>query len=367
MRVAFLHDWLFGMRGGEKCLEELVSIFPDCEVFSAFGELDAVSESLRQKPIHFSSFNFLPGVKNFYRHLLPVFPLVALNLTQKLNRKHHEDPFDLVISISHSIVKNVKTPESVPSVCYCLTPMRYIYDQFEAYFGMSKLKPVLKLVASYLRKWDQAPVRNQHNFIAISEFIKERIAAHYLENSAVIYPPVQEISIKSNKFSRKEYFLVANALVPYKNTHIIIEAFNRLGLPLKVVGKGPELSRLRGLAAENIEFCGWVADSELPVLYQEARAMVFAACEDFGITPVEAQMCGTPVIAYGGGGALETVTASTGLFFDELNVECLIRAVENFEKISLNSEDCVENAFRFRSESFREQFITYVKETLPGI
>jgi len=382
MRIAILHDWLTGMRGGERCLEEMCRLFPGSDIFSLFGQRSRISQELRSHEIHWSSFNKLPGVLSYYRHLLPLYPLAVEDLSRRLERESRRKPYDLVISISHCAVKNVRVPHGVPHLCYCLTPMRYIWDQFEAYFGDSALRPLLFQICRLLRHWDVKCSSGVTEYVAISEFVRERISLYYGRDSVVVYPPVRTDWLnvcecdEGGVGEAGQGFLCVSALVPYKNVHLIISAFNELGWPLTIVGNGPQKSDLQAMAKPNISFVSDLTDEKLAHLYRTSKALVFAAEEDFGMAPVEMQACGRPVIAFGRGGSLETVVAKgpltkgplakepptkeqrpTGLFFYELSAGAICQAVEQFLAMEISSqrfsvEDCVSHANKFSVHSF---------------
>ena len=224
------------MRGGEKCLEEVLKIYPEADVYTMLYYPDSISEIINKRNPQSSRFQKIPGARKYYRYFLPFYPKVAEEISAKLN------DYDLVVSISHAWAKNIKV--EVPHLCYCLSPMRYIWDQYQSYFGGRKIEPIARRVAKRLRVWDRAGAENVTQFYGISEFIQKRIKSVYDLPSGVIYPPVTSDWITPRAEGELgEGFLVVNALVPYKNTDIIIEAFNKLALPLKVVGRGPELAR----------------------------------------------------------------------------------------------------------------------------
>ncbi|MCB0346859.1 MAG: glycosyltransferase [Bdellovibrionales bacterium] len=366
LRVAVVHDWLTGMRGGERVLEVLAAMYPNMEIFTAFLDEEGISPLIRSKRIEASSANSLPGVKSYYRSLLPLYPLIASDISRRLRRRHAEKPFDVVISVSHCIAKNVRAPKGVKHFSYCLTPVRYLWDQYSAYFGGKRMEPLIRQIAKLLRVWDKRGAKHVDLFAGISCFVGERIERCYGRESLVIYPPVPtEWLQKAEQIkpqSQRSGFLVVNALVPYKNTHVVIEAFNKLGLELTIVGDGPERARLKSLAKPNIHFAGKLADEELARRYCSSQAMIFAAEEDFGMTPVEMQACGGPVIAYGKGGALETVCTQegqeSGCLFYELSADSLARSIQQFldRSDAYTVENCIRQAELFSRSRFESDF-----------
>ena len=363
MRVAIIHDWLLGMRGGERCLEVLGALFPEADLYTLFYDRCSVSPAISAHNIVASAFDKLPFRRHYYRHLLPFYPLAVRSLEQSLAKAHGEHAYDLVISVSHCAAKNVAVPAGAFHLCYCLTPMRYIWDQYERYFADRPLEPLVRPVARALRHWDSVHAQSVDHFVAISEFVRARIRTVYRRNADVIFPPVATEWITPSAAEEKgEGFLCVSALVPYKNIAAIVEAFNRLGKKLTIVGRGPEGNRLKRLAKRNITFVDYVSDQGLAALYRGSEAMVFAAEEDFGMAPVEMQAAGRPVICLGRGGALETVTADpknpTGIFFSSLDPEVIVRAVQDFldRQSEFSVDNCLMQARRFSLEHFVTQF-----------
>lgn len=366
LRIAVVHDWLTGMRGGERVLEVLAGMYPNIEIFTAFLDEEAISPLIRSKRIEASSANSLPGINGYYRHLLPLYPMIARDLSRRIRRRHAEQPYDVVVSVSHCLAKNVRAPKGVKHFSYCLTPVRYVWDQYQAYFGGRRFEPLIRQVAKLLRHWDKRGAKHVDLFAGISCFVGDRIERYYGRESLVIYPPVPTEWLKNSAEpkppSERSGFVAVNALVPYKNTHVVIEAFNQLGLDLTIVGDGPERSRLEAMAGPNIRFAGKLADEELARRYSASQAMIFAAEEDFGMTPVEMQACGGPVIAYGKGGALETVCIQegneSGCLFYELSADSLARCVRQFLDRSgaYTVENCVRQSEMFSRSRFESDF-----------
>lgn len=330
-RVALLHDWLLGMRGGERCLEVLVDLFPEADIYTLFHRPNSVVPSIEARLRGVSRLGRLPGVGAYYRHLLPIYGLGTRDLSRQLAQQH----YDLVISVSHCVAKNVAVPPGAIHLCYCLTPMRYIWDKYDDYFADHWGEPAIRRLVEPLRAADREGAAGVHRFVAISDFVRARIQRLYGVDADVIYPPVRTDWISPRvSGERGSGFLVVNALVPYKNTDLIVDAFNTLGYPLTIVGRGPEERELRRRARSNIRFIPAASDEQLAALYRSADALVFAAEEDFGMTPVEALAAGRPVICYARGGVLETVPPRVkdpvGVHFSELSPEAICEAVEQF-------------------------------------
>jgi len=344
MKVALVHDWLTGMRGGEKILEGLCELFPKASLYTLVFNPERVSMPIRRMAIKTSFLQYIPSVSKNYRYFLPFFPKAI----EQFNLKE----YDLVISTSHCAAKGVKTVPSSCHICYCLTPMRYAWGFHGEYFGHwpSILKKPLDLILAKLRKWDLDSSQRVNFFLAISENVAQKIKNIYGRKvSRVIYPPVDtEFFTAQGRHNCKDYFLIVSALVPYKRINLAVEAFNRLGLPLIIIGEGPEKNRLERAALKNVKFLGWQAKDIIRRYYSQARALIFPGEEDFGIVPLEAQAMGCPVIAYGKGGVKETVVeGKTGIFFYQLQAESLIAAVKAFSKLNFNSETIREHSLKF--------------------
>lgn len=360
-RVAIIHDWLFHMRGGEKCLRDLCQLFPNSEIFTLFFDREAeLAPEITSRPIHGSSLNSWSVCRKHYRKLLPLYPIATKSLALKLASRHRTAPFDLVISVSHCAAKNVSVPDGVTHLCYCLSPARYLWDQFERYLKSPALRLVATPLKLLLQRWDVAGSNRVDHFIAISKFVGERIMRVYGRESSVVYPGV-ELDPRTPPLQGPGIeFLVVNALVPYKNTEIIVSAFNQLGLPLRIIGKGSERNSLKRLAGGSIEFEEELSTEQLWEAYRSCVALVFAAEEDFGMTPVEAQSSGRPVICFGRGGANETVLdGQTGVYFNSLTPESLVEAVRKFldHRDRFKMERMRSNAEQFSRERFFENMM----------
>lgn len=334
MKVALVHDWLTGMRGGEKVLEAICELFPQADLYTLLHIKGSVSSIIEKRKIFTSFLQYLPDIERKYRYYLPLMP-------QAIERVDLSE-YDIVISSSHCVAKGVKVKDKTLHICYCHTPMRYIWDMYPIYFKKANIyvRIIMKILRKYLQKWDLKSSTRVNYFIANSENVRKRIQKHYNRESKVIYPPVDtDFFVPSNsRFKSKSYYLIVSAFAPYKKIDLAIEAFNYLRYPLKIIGVGQEEKRLRKIAKKNIEFLGWVSKEELREHYQNCKALIFPGEEDFGIVAVEAQACGTPVIAYGKGGITETVIpiqdhsdSPTGVFFYEQTPLALIEAVKNLK------------------------------------
>jgi glycosyltransferase involved in cell wall biosynthesis len=381
-RVALVHDWLTGMRGGERCLEVLCELFPTADIFTLLHVQGSVSKTIEQRRIRTSVIQTLPFAATRYRYYLPLFPWAI--------EQFKLDGYDLILSSSHCVAKGVKTSPQALHIAYVHTPMRYIWDMQDAYVASSRLGPasalMLRTIAGRLRRWDIAVNARVDHFVANSFHVADRIRRHYGREATVINPPV-EIARFHIAERTDDYYLVAGAFAPYKRIDLAIEAFNRLRRRLVIVGEGQDGGRLRRIAGPTIEFLGWRTDRDVADLLGRCRALVFPGEEDFGILPVEAMACGRPVIAYGKGGVTETVTpfncstfdvqraeqknafslqpqTPTGVFFYEQTVEALIQAIDLFERSvdQFDPEALRAHAFTFDRSIFEKRIASYVGE-----
>ncbi len=333
MRVALVHDWLTGMRGGERVLEEMTRLYPDADLFTLVHVPGVTSDAIESRTIRTSFLSALPGIARHYRAWLPLFPYAI--------ERFDLSGYDLVLSCSHAVAKGVRTPREAPHLCYCLTPMRYVWDQQQAYLGRGARRALAAPLAAYLRRFDRStsgPDRVDR-FVAISHAVKDRIARHYGRPSEVVHPPVDTERIRPNGRDPDDFYLLVGGFVPYKREDLALEAFRRLGSRLVVAGDGPLRARLEARAASNVEFVGRLCDDDLADRYARCRALVHPQEEDFGIAAVEAQAAGRPVIAFGRGGACDTVRPltgteenPTGVWFDRQEPDALAAAVGHFEK-----------------------------------
>jgi len=362
MRVALVHDWLTGMRGGEKVLEVLANLFPAADIFTLVHLRGQVSPAIEKHKIITSPLQKIPGIDRYYRHLLPVMPWAIEQLDFS--------GYDLLISTSHCVAKGAMPAPSARHWCYCHTPMRYIWDQFDAYFGPGSpflTRLAMTAVRPYLQGWDLKTTPRVHQFIANSENVRARIRRIYKREAKVIYPPVDVSFYSQPPLDRAEdFYLMVSAFAPYKRIDLAVKAFNRLRKPLVIIGEGQENQRLRAMAGPNIRFLGWLQAEQLRSYYARARALIFPGEEDFGIVPVEAMAAGCPVIAFRKGGALETVDQEGGLFFEQQTPEDLIAAITQLDTHPPDRSDVRKHAIRFSREhcesAFRSTFIEYQNE-----
>ncbi len=361
-RVALAHDWLTGMRGGERVLETLCRMFPAAPIYTLVYAPDAVSERIRSHSVHVSPLQRIPGITRRYRWFLPAFPAAVERL--------QIDPVDLVISTSHCVAKGVIPPAGARHLCYCFTPMRYAWVFYEEYFGANPLKRMLlRPLLAGLRRWDLRAGARVDRFVTLSRHVRARIKQFYGRDADVVYPPVNTgywTPDPDGAGGRGGYDLAVSALVPYKRLDLAVRAYARSGAPLKIAGAGTEYRALRDLAGacRNIEFLGRVPDAGLLELYRGCRVLIFPGEEDFGLVPVEAQACGRPVVAFGKGGAAETVADGlTGVFFREQTPESLQEAVEKCSKIQWDA-----NAIRRHAGQFGEaQFIAGMRRSIQSV
>jgi glycosyltransferase involved in cell wall biosynthesis len=348
MKVALVHDWLTGMRGGERCLETFCELFPQADLFTLLYLPGTVSSIIAQRRITTSFIQRLPMAKQRYRYYLPLFPAA-------IERLNVQD-YDLVISSSHCVAKGVRVPTGGYHLSYVYTPMRYIWDQYETYFAREKAglltRALMRTMRPRLQTWDVISSRRVSQFVAISDHVAQRVRNTYGRQATVVYPPVNWQSFQVS-MEHEGYYLVVTAFAPYKRVDVAIDAANQLGFRLKIIGSGQDEARLIRMAGPTVEFLGWQPDEVVREHYARCRALLFPGEEDFGIVPLEAMACGKPVIAYGKGGALETVVplnprprgggaeeagslccagTPTGVFFYEQTVASLREAIEIFER-----------------------------------
>lgn len=367
MRVALVHDWLTGMRGGEKALERLCEVFPSAELFTLLHVPGSVSPLIEHRPIHTAFTQHLPLVRRAYRYYLPVFPAAIERLDLR--------GFDLVVSCSHCVAKSVIVPDGVPHLCYCLTPMRYAWDQFDAYFGPQKVgrlpSAVLRPVMARLARWDRDTAGRVSRYLAISQYVARRIALYYNRRSDVIYPPVDTDYFTPGTEPPGTRFVIVSALVPYKRLELAIDAAREAGVPLDIIGEGPERSHLeaRAAAAPGVRLLGRLDDEAVRAHYRTAAAVLLPGEEDFGIVPVEAQACGRPVIALARGGATETVLdGETGLLVPDDTVPAWAAALRHATTRPWDGARIRQHAERYGHSRFRAEFRHAVDELLdaPG-
>jgi len=353
-RVAIVHDWLTGMRGGEKVLDAICELYPDAPVYALVRVPGSVSARIEAHPISTSPAQALPRAGRFYRQYLPLFPTLV--------EWFDLDRYDLVISSSHCAVKSVIRPGRARHLCYCHSPMRYGWDQFGAYFSPAQVglwgHHAARHVMAGLARWDRATAHRVDRFLANSQYVAGRIRRYYNRGSTVVYPPVDTSFYRPGPAPQpRSGFLVVSALVPYKRVEVAIEGCRMAGVTLKIVGRGPEEARLKQLAGPEVEFPGWRSDEEILALYRGAEGVLLPGIEDFGMVPVEAQACGTPVVALDEGGARETVADGvTGVLVDTDSAEAFAAGLARLRDLRLDPAAIRDNARRFSRERFMSEF-----------
>ena len=363
LKIALVHDYLNQYGGAERVLEELHTLFPTAPVYTSIYWPKKMSPTIRALDVRTSFMQRLPLVTRNHQPFLLLYPLAfeSFDLSE----------FDVVISNSSAFCKGVVTHPGTLHICYCLTPMRWVWN-YHAYVDRERLgtmaRMVLPAAISQLRAWDVATAQNVDRFLAISRTVSSRVRKYYRRDSTVVYPPVNcDAFLSAPPSPIDNYYLVVARLMPYKRIDLAVDAFSRLGIPLKIVGDGRSLPELRARAGRNVEFVGRVSDSELKRLYAACRGYVFPGEEDFGIAPLEANASGRPVIAYAAGGALDTVIdGRTGVLFERQEVESLIAAVRRAEATAWDSEELRRHARKFDRQVFREQLQAFVWESVAA-
>jgi len=362
-RIALAHDWLVGLRGGERVLDRLARLFGPTDLYTLVDDGRHLTEAIAACRVITSPLQRFPGAAGrLRRHYLPLMPWAVGRIRVK--------PCDLLISTSSAVMKSIKPAPGTPHLCYCHSPARYIWEQTADYAlgsGGRLRRLGLSLLSERFKRWDRETASRVTKFLANSAHTAARIERCFGRQADVVYPPVRtEFFTPDENVKREEWLLVVSALEPYKRTDIVIEAANRASLPLKVVGDGSQASALRDLAGPTVEMLGRLEDEALRDVYQRARALIFPQVEDFGIIPVEAQACGCPVIAYAAGGVLETVTDQTGIFFDTQTPEAIIEAVGAVDDVTIAPAACRANAQRFSERAFDEAIMRQVEAILPA-
>ena len=358
-RIAIVHEWFTSMRGGERCVEALCEVFPEATLFGLLHVRGSVSPTLERMHPRTSFVQHLPFSRTRYRYYLPLFPAAV--------RGFDLEEFDCVVTFHHAVAKGVRTRPHTLHLCYCFTPMRYLWDLYDDYFAPGRASLLVRAgmvaVRAPLRRWDRATAAHPHHYIASSENVRGRIRMIYGRDADIIYPAVETARFHAS--SRDEgYFLVAGAQVPYKRADLAIAAFNRSGDRLVVAGDGPEHRRLRRMAGPTIRFVTGVTDDQMLDLYAGCSALVFPGEEDFGIVPVEAMASGKAVIAFGRGGALETVVDTprvrTGILFQEQTVDSLLSAVRAFRQTAFDPAAIRTFSLRFDREIYKSAMREYL-------
>ncbi len=371
-RVVLVHDWLTGMRGGEKCLEVVCHRWPQAQLRTLLYRPGSVSPAIAALQPRPSWLQAIPGIFRLYRWFLPLFPAVV--------GSWRLPPCDLVVSFSHCVAKSVRPPERdgrpVPHVCYCFTPMRYAWHMQQAYFGAGRVRGLkarlVEGLLEQLRRWDRATASRVSHFIAISRTVQQRIAECYGRESVVIYPPVDTDFYCPAPVPREDFYLIVSAFAPYKRLDLAIEVCNRLRRPLTIIGTGQDEARLKALAGPTVSFLGWQPDSVIRDQMRRCRALLFPGEEDFGIVPLEAHACGAPVLALGKGGATETVIPPgterepTGAWFAEPSADCLADALSRFESHAGDFHPAAarRQALHFNRTRFAHELFSFLDQVL---
>ncbi|MCX6730145.1 MAG: glycosyltransferase, partial [Candidatus Portnoybacteria bacterium] len=357
-------DYLNQYGGAEKVLEAFLEIFPDAPIYTLLYDKKIVNKFFSGKKIKTSFLQKLPFIRKHHRLFPPLMPLAVERLDLS--------DYDIVLSDSAAFGKGVITRPDTLHICYCHTPIRYAWDDSHKYVREFSMKKVAKffvpIFMNYLRLWDREAAYRVDKFICNSGFVAQRIKKYYKQESEVIHPPVdtenfglKDDETKNTLKKNEEYFLMVGRLLPYKRFDMAIEAFNKLELPLKIIGNGPEMKKLKKMANWNIEFLGEKNNQELKKYYQNSQALIFPQEEDFGIVALEAMACGRPVIAYRGGGALESVLeGKTGVFFDEQTVDSLVDVVKGFNASKFDSKTIYQHALKFDKENFKKKIKAFI-------
>ena len=381
MRTALVHDWLNGMRGGEKVLEAFAEMFPDAPIHTLLHVPGSTSPTIERHEIRTSALQRMPGAATRYRHYLPFFPRFVEGMRIA--------PTDLVLSDSSCVAKSVRPPAGAKHACYILSPMRYVYDRYDDYFAKGRAslatRAAMRLVRARLRRWDLRTADRVDDFAAISTFVQERVRNLYGREARVIAPPVDTERFANTAGRPGDYYLMVTALVPYKNADVAVEAFRTMPRRrLVIAGSGPWLQKLRAAAPQNVELLGWVEDPRVDELLAGCRAFLMPNVEDFGIAPVEAMAAGRPVVALGEGGILDTVRdldrwsanqlpgklGPTGMFYRDAGPAGLAAAIERFERVAaaFHPDDCQAQARKFSKARFAANIAGWLAEVLaqPG-
>lgn len=365
MKIALVHDYLVQYGGAERVLEALAEIFPDAPIYTLLYDKEKMNGALKGKIVKTSFLQKIPFAKNHHRLFLALMPLAVENLDLS--------DYDLIISDSSSYAKGIIKPANSLHICYCHTPLRYAWDYTDKYIEESSYSRIIKYflpyIINFVKKWDFKAAQRPDYFIANSYFIADKIKKYYKGEADVIYPPVEIIHISQSTANSKEkdYYLIVSRLMPYKRVDLAIEAFNELGLKLKIVGDGPDKERLEKIAKDNVNFVGTMHDGELAGFYENCKAFIMPQEEDFGIAAVEAQMYGKPVIAFRSGGACESVIENkTGVFFNKQNKDSLISAIKKFEGLKFNEEEIKSHAQKFGKEEFKKKIKEFINKKMAN-
>lgn len=362
MKLALVHDWLTNLAGAERVILAMHELWPEAPIHTALYAPDALSAAYQPgaMDVRTSWLQRLPGATKRWRHLLPLMPTAF--------ERFDLSGYDVVVSSAHACAKGVLTPSETCHICYCYTPIRYLWEMPHEYLAAAG--PLQRLlwppIGARLRVWDYVAAQRVDRFIAISQAVRRRIAKHYRRDADVIYPPVDTSQYEAGA-EREDFYLIVSRFVPYKRVDLAAEVCTALGRRLKVVGTGPDEAKVRAAAGPTVELLGYRADHDVRELYARAKGFLFCGLEDFGLTPVEAQASGCPVIAYGAGGALETVVeGQTGVFFREPTAAALTAAITRFESATWSAAACRENASRFDLSVFNHELRTFVEASVAA-
>lgn len=362
MKTALLHYWLTNMRGGENVLAEFCKLYPQADIFTHAYNPDVIDKVITAHRVNTSFIGKLPRAKVDCQKYLPLMPTAV--------KKFNLDGYDLILSSESGPIKGIRKPDGATHICYCHTPMRYIWDMYEDYYRDTGIigKIAMRAFAPYLRKYDLKSADSVDHFIANSHFVAERIKRIYKRDATVIHPPVDTDYYSEGQYDKQDYYLFVGQLIPYKRPDLAIAACKKMNRKLVIVGDGDMRAELKSMAGDaDIHFVGRPQNTELRKYYAEAKALLFPGIEDFGIVPLESQAAGTPVIALGKGGALETVVKDqTGIFFDEPSVESLANAIEEFESLTFEIDLLKQHAAGFNSKRFRNEITSFISLKLKA-
>ncbi len=363
MKVVLLHDWLTGFRGGERVLEAFCEMFPDAPIYTLLHKKGSVPASIEDRKVVTSFLDGIPGIYQHYRKFFPLFPLAADSLKIK-------EKADLILSSSHCVIKGVEKPGGARHLSYIHSPMRYLYDQYDHYFGQDSpfyQRLGMKIFRKTLTQWDLSSNENVDLMVANANFVRQRIRKYYERDSDTVHPFVDLAHFRDwmqDPPAKENFYLMVSALAPNKRVDLAIEAFNKLQKPLKIIGSGQRENDLKNRAKENIQFLGQQNRREVISYFFKAKGFIFPGVEDFGITPLEALAAGTPVIARKKGGVLETMTSKTAVFFERSTVDDLVAAVQSFEEKSFERRELRKRAEEFSKERFKKNIEEKIKKVM---
>lgn len=355
LRIAVVHDWLTGMRGGERMLEAVCELVPHAALYTLLYVPGKVSPTIARHEPRTSFIQRLPRAEQYYRYYLPLFPLAI--------ERFDLSAFDLILSSSHCVAKSVIAPAG-RHLCYCHTPMRYAWDQFDNYFGERRVGPMAHLarpIFKRLARWDAATSDRPDRYLANSQYVAQRIRRYYNRAASIVHPPVDTTFYTPLDISPEPFFLIVSALVPYKRVDVAIAASRRLGVPLKIVGEGPERARLEQSAGSGVEFLGRLPDEQVRDLYRRTTAVLLPWEEDFGIVPVEAHACGRPVVALNRGGVLDSVQHGFNGLLVEDGEEAWVEALDRVRQTPFDARAIRAGAERFARPRFQQEFLAEVE------